>query len=71
MRTFKITLVDKWIPIQLDYIQAGSHNKAAILLPEKSTRIKNERFRDIETTGRYYMVSENIKGGQTHIFEIC
>ena len=70
MRTFEVTITDNWIEKQLDYIQAETHKQVADQLPLKNKRVYNERFREIETTGKYYRISHVGKGGQAMIFEI-
>lgn len=70
MKFFEVTHTEKWIPTQLDYQNGKRHKDIADLLPLKSTRILNERFRKIETTGEYYTITEVGKGGKSFIFEI-
>ena len=69
-RFFSVTITDKWIPTQLNYISAINHRKVAEQLEHKSKRITNERYREIETTGKYYSITEQCKNGKTFIFEI-
>ena len=69
-RFFSVTITDKWIPTQLNYISAINHRKVAEQLEHKSKRITNERYREIETTGKYYLITEQCKSGKTFAFEI-
>ena len=69
-RFFEVTHTKKWIETKLDYQKAGSHKEVAEILSKKSIRVMNERFREIETTGEYYRITEVCKGGKTIIFEI-
>ena len=70
MKTFEVTYTEKWIEKQLDYQVAKSHNEVAKILPRKSVRIYNDKFRQIEKTGKYYRITEMCKGGKSFIFEL-
>jgi hypothetical protein len=70
MTTFEVTLTENWIETKLDYQLAKSHKEVAEGLPLKSKRIYNPRFREIETTGSYYRITEAHKGGKSFIFEV-
>lgn len=70
MKSFEVTITDNWIEKILDYEQANSHGEIARKLPLKNTRVFNDRFRQIEKTGKYYRVTEICKGGKSFIFEI-
>jgi hypothetical protein len=69
-RFFSVTITDKWIPKQLNYVTAVNHREVAEQLEYKSKRITNERYREIETTGKYYLITEQCKSGKTFAFEI-
>ncbi len=69
-RFFSVTITDKWKPTQLDYRHAVNHKEASKQLEYNCKRITNERYREIETTGKYYSITEQCKNGKTFIFEI-
>jgi len=69
-RFFGITLTDNWIETNGDYQHGKSHQDIADKLPLKSRRILNERYREIERTGKYYRITEMKKGGKSFIFEL-
>lgn len=69
-RYFGVTLTDCWIETNGEYFEGLSHRDIADKLPLKSKRVTNERYREIETTGKYYRITENIFGGKSFIFEI-
>lgn len=69
-RFFEVTYTENWIETPLDYQHGANHADVAEKLPLKSHRITNERFREIETTGKYYRITEIGKGGKSFIFEI-
>jgi len=70
MKTFEVTYTENWIEQMLDYQVAESHKEVAEKLPLNCKRINNERFREIEQTGKYYRITEICKGGKAFIFEI-
>lgn len=70
MKSFKVTYTENWVEKMLDYQVAENHKAVANTLPFKSIRVKNDRFREIEKTGKYYRITENCKGGKSFIFEI-
>ena len=69
-RFFGVTETLNWREKQLDYKHGKSHKDIAASLPLPSSRITNERFREIETTGHYYRISELKRGGASFIFEV-
>ena len=69
-RFFGITLTDKWIETNGEYMNGESHQDIAEKLQLKSKRILNERYREIERTGKYYRITEMKKGGKSCIFEV-
>lgn len=70
MKTFEVTITEKWIEKMLDYQVSGSHKAVANSLPLNCKRVDNTRFREIEKTGKYYRITEQCKGGKSFIFEI-
>jgi len=69
-RFFEVTITKNWIETKLDYQTAESHKAVAERLDKKNKRITNDRFREIETTGEYYRITEVGKGGKALIFEV-
>jgi len=69
-RFFGVTETLNWREKQHDYRHGASHKDVAESLPLPCKRITNDRFREIETTGHYYRISEARKGGASFIFEI-
>jgi hypothetical protein len=69
-RLVEVTITENWIEKIWEYMTSENHKDVASKLPLKSVRIFNPRFREIETTGRYYRITENKKGGKSFIFEI-
>lgn len=70
MRFFEVTYTENWIEKMLDYQSAENHNEVSKKLLLNCVRIYNERFREIEKTGKYYRITEQIKGGKSFIYEI-
>lgn len=70
MRSFEVTYTENWVEKMLDYEVANTHKEVSERLPLKSKRVLNPRFREIETTGKYYRITECIKGGKAFIFEV-
>ena len=70
MKTYEVTITKKWVETQLDFVFTNSHNEAAKMQQEKSKRVYNDRFIEIEKTGEYYRITEFGKGGKSFIFEI-
>lgn len=64
---YKVTLSDKWIYEEKGFFKAKNHKEAIFKIDPNVKRIFNERFREIETTGRFYIVEEI--NAQTHIYE--
>ena len=69
-RFFKITYQNKWKPEEKGYFHAENHLEAIKQVDSNVKRITNDRFREIETTGEFYCVEEEQKGGKTLIFEV-
>lgn len=69
-RFFEVTITENWIETKLDYWHGVNHKDVAETLPLKSKRVYNERFREIERTGKYYRITEVGNGGMAMIFEI-
>jgi hypothetical protein len=71
MRCFQITEVDKWIPTERGYKIAGNHAQAMTCYDVFTHRITNAKFREIEYTGHYYMVTDVSNGLRmiTFVFE--
>ena len=69
-RFFSVSVTQKWIETKLDYMNGASHADVAKKLPLKAVRVKNDRYCEIETTGHYYRITEEGKGGKAFIFEI-
>jgi hypothetical protein len=69
-RYFGVTLTNNWRETNGEYYEGLSHKDVAEKLPLKSKRITNDRYREIETTGKYYRITENKFGGKSFIFEI-
>jgi hypothetical protein len=69
-RFFGVTLTDNWVESNGYYMTGESHKDIANKLPLKSNRVLNERYNEIEKTGKYYRISEMKKGGKSFIFEI-
>lgn len=69
-RFFEVTITENWIEKMLDYQHGINHKEVAGKLNFKSNRITNERFREIEKTGKYYRITETGKGGKSFVFEI-
>lgn len=67
MTTFEITYVENWIPTSKGFFQAKNHKDAMTQLDNSTKRIYNERFREIEMTGKYYLVKAF--SGATFVFE--
>lgn len=67
MTTFEITYVENWIPVSKGFFQAENHKKAMLQLDNSAKRIYNNRFREIEMTGKYYLVKAF--AGRTFVFE--
>ncbi len=70
MKTFEVSITENWIEKMLDYQTGLTHLEIANTLPLRNKRIFNERFREIEKTGKYYRITEMSKGGKSFIFEI-
>lgn len=68
-RFFEVTITDKWIETMLDYQHGENHAQVAAALPIKNKRVMNERYNQIERTGKYYRITEMQKGGKSFIFE--
>lgn len=69
-RFFEVTITDKWIETTLYFLWGNNHEDVAKQLELKNKRVFNSRYREIEKTGKYYMVREAIKGGKCFVFEI-
>jgi hypothetical protein len=69
-RFFEVTITQQWSESMLDYQHGANHAEVAAMLHYPNNRIKNERFRQIEKTGSYYRITEQIKRGKSFIFEI-
>jgi hypothetical protein len=69
-RYFGVTLTDNWRETNGEYYEGLNHKDVASKLPLKSKRVTNDRYREIETTGKYYRITENIFGGKSFIFEV-
>jgi len=55
----------------MGFVTATNHREAISQISTQAIeRVHNERYREIETTGEYYMVEDQEKGGKTFIFEI-
>ena len=70
MRTFEVTHTKKWIESGLHFVLADSHKDVAKKLEKKNKRVMNDRYRQIETTGEYYRITEMRKSGKSLIYEI-
>jgi hypothetical protein len=70
MKSFEVTITENWVEKMLDYQVSENHKAVADSLPLKSKRVNNDRFREIEKTGKYYRITETCKGGKSFIFEI-
>lgn len=70
MRTFEVTLMDNWRIVSNYFETANSHSEVKKNLELKCHRIKNDRFREIETTGKYYMIEDVQKFGKTFVYEV-
>ena len=69
-RFFLLIITDNWIETKLDYAHGKNHAEIASKLEFNSKRVFNPRFREIETTGKYYRITEQVKNGKGMIFEI-
>lgn len=69
-RFFEVTITDKWIETKLDYANGKNHADVAGKLQFDNKRVFNTRFREIETTGKYYRITDQAKNGKGMIFEI-
>ena len=69
-KLYKITYQNKWRPEEKGYFNAPNHLSAIMQVDSNVKRITNERFREIETTGEFYYVEQEQKGGKTFIFEV-
>jgi hypothetical protein len=67
---FEVSITENWIEKMLDYENGKDHKEVAEKLPLNCKRVFNERYREIETTGKYYRITEVGKGGKAMIFEI-
>jgi len=70
MRFFAVSYTKNWKETQMNYVSANSHKEVANGLEKANKRVLNGRFREIETTGEYYRITEQCKGGKAFIFEI-
>ena len=70
MKTYKITIQQNWIAIELGYYDGKTHLDAINKVNTNVKRINNSRFREIETTNSFYYVEDILKGGKTLLFEI-
>jgi hypothetical protein len=69
-RYFGVTLTDCWRETNGEYFEGLNHKDISNNLPLKNKRVTNERYREIEKTGKYYRITENKFGGKSFIFEI-
>ncbi len=69
-KLYKVTYQNKWIPEEKGYFNAKNHLEAINKVDSNVERITNDRFREIETTGEFYYVEDEQKGGKTFIFEV-
>jgi hypothetical protein len=69
-RFFEVTITDKWRETKLNYEHGENHKEVAARLEFKNKRVLNQRFREIEQTGKYYRITEQVKAGKAFIFEI-
>lgn len=69
-RFFEVSMTENWIEKIMDYEHGKSHNDVAFKLPLPCKRVYNERYNEIERTGKYYRITEAKKGGKGMIFEI-
>ncbi len=70
IKQFRVFLYENWRTIAVSYFSAADHKSVSNMLPLKSKRVHNKRYREIETTGKYYMIECRNSGGQTHIYEL-
>lgn len=70
MKSYKVTLTKNWIVSNEFYVTAESFKDVANNLEKKNKRIFNERYREIETTGEYYLVSDMMNNGKTLVYEV-
>ncbi len=69
-RYFGWTFTDNWRETNGEYMEAKNHAEVAAKMALPCKRVTNERYREIETTGRYYRITETGKGGKAFIFEV-
>lgn len=69
-RFFSVVLVQGWRETPLYFQNGKDHKEIASKTLCKNKRITNDRFREIETTGNYYRITEQGKGGKSFIFEL-
>lgn len=69
-RFFGWTMTDNWRETNGEYLAAASHKDVAENLPLPCKRITNDRYRQIERTGKYYRITEVGFGGKSFIYEI-
>jgi hypothetical protein len=69
MKTFKITLSENYKYSEQGYFTNNNHLDAINSIDKNVTRINNQRFREIEITGKFYFVTNISKSGKTLIYE--
>jgi hypothetical protein len=70
MKFYNVTYWNKWRTNDLGYFHADSHKDAILPINTNVKRIFNTRFREIEQTGKFYIVEEQGNGGKALVFEV-
>jgi hypothetical protein len=70
MKSFEVAYTENWTETLLDYQIGKNHQEIFDTLCIDGKRIYNERFREIEKTGKYFRITECSKGGKSFIYEI-